>query len=551
MALKVTVPIQCRTLEHVILFTPKLDNTLTVKIYKVTCKIYPHEEPNEYGWYPRPEKVHFHQRIFKTKGPNPKTAEPFSFLEHILKDNPLHRSICTKEITIQDCIEETKRLIQEFEQETRMYGSEISKIRASLDLAIDQLQKNKVHETIETLKSILQIDSFYDPKSLISLFLVKLYRASQNKEAALNFALEKARRLTKGTEENLKRAQKMYPCKSNYTLEDCMARGFSEALLFYEQAIILAPNQFTLYREMLACASTPQEKAHYLLMGACHALQLKDFSAASSLCKEAEHLSLLFLDQILQVELLKKQNKPQQVIDSLQHLRTSYRNNQFFDEQLKVDKLLTSREEKLNLYEEIAGLYEELKKPKKAMIWYHKQLNSLIKGKAWEKAGQLADKILNKNPNEISVYQTLKTFYEERQPEKLSVIYSKLGQVQLENNQIDQAEATFKEGLQKFPWSLECAIGLDKVLKLQKKLIENVQQCYAAAEMAFVNDQLKEVSLYLQQIRELDPSFKHLQASQLTHILMLSKIAELQIQVEDLKKEVHDLKEGSRTRLNL
>lgn len=39
MALKITVPIQYRTSEYIILFKPKLDNILTVKIYSFARKI--------------------------------------------------------------------------------------------------------------------------------------------------------------------------------------------------------------------------------------------------------------------------------------------------------------------------------------------------------------------------------------------------------------------------------------------------------------------------------------------------------------------------------
>jgi hypothetical protein len=577
MALKITIPVQYRTLDHTILFIPRSNNILMVKIYQLACqsfdKILHIYDLASKPISKYPKRVYYHYCTFKIKGQNPKKAEPLSFLEHILEGNPLQRSICPKEITIQDCIEESMILFQQITKNPPFESEQIETF-TRLTHVIHQLQENKVDEAIKTVNFILQNTSIHRStlfESSLSLLLIKLYCTSQNKEAALNLALEKARELTKKKKEaldsELVRRPFPNPLKRD-RLEMDLERQFSSILLLYKQAILLAPHQFILYQEIQNCIVDSNEKAHYLLLGASRALQLKDFSTASSLCKEAEPLSDLFLDRILQIELLKQQNQSQQIIERLQGLHTFYREKQLtlkdnFEvngneleheqlkhEQLKVDKMLASQEEKLSICGDIARLYEELKKPNKAVIWYHKQLNFLIKENELQEADVLADKILSIDSKDVAVYQILKTFYEQRQPKKLSMVYGKLGQCQLENEQIDQAEATFKEGLQKFPCAVECVMGIAKILLLQNKLSESVQQYYAAADIAFVDDHWKEVSLCLQQIKELDRSFNHLQASQRIHIMMLSKIAELQNQVEDLKKEVRDLKEGSHTRLN-
>ncbi len=650
-AKSVSISMQYRSPEYIILFTPKPDNTLTVKIYTIACKTVYNSVNNRskpafnFGTQFIPEKIYYHQRVFKIQHPNPKKVDPLPFLEQILEGNPLKRSICYGEITIQGCIadchEEINRQINKikedwlkseqvktlccpitleifkdpviddhghtferdmiekhlkedgrcpinrepirslapnldclqqiqqaqaedpiptlfhcknenqdlarkymeiamtyeqlgkFQEAIQSYSFAFQHTKKSTDyqpiaqlykkmnqpsktilallyLALYQLQENKVHEVIETLTSILYIDS----KSTASLLLVKLYRASQNKEMALKVALEKARSIALSAPQ--------------LTLD------------LYKQAVILAPYQFTLYQEMQTYASNPQEKAHCLLIGACQAFILKDFTTAMALYKESEPFSHLFLDRLFGMQLLVQQQS-QKIIEQLARLSQYYREKKLFEDQLKVDKMIVAQEERSSYYKNVASAYEELKKPKKAVIWYHKQLNFLIKEKRWQEANQLADEILNKNPTEISVYQTLKIFYQ-KQPEKLSIIYGKLGQIHLENKLIDQADATYREGLQKFPCSIECAMGLAKVLKLQEKFAESVQQYYKAAEIACIDDCSKEVSLCLWKIKEIDPNFKHLEASQRMKIMLLNKIANLQKEMMDQKKEIADLK---------
>ncbi len=653
-AKNVPISIQYRSPEYVVLFTPKPDNTLTVKIYTIACKTVYNFGNNRsqpafnFGTQFIPEKIYYHQRVFKTNIPNPKIAEPLPLLKSILEGNPLQRRICPKEITIQDCIEEAKVLIHQAKLEVWLGSEQIETFHCPITLeifknpvkddhghtfeqdAIEQhlkehktcplsrepirslapnleylqkiqqaqtddpiptfslfkkenqglarghmetaiscqkagkfqealqsyykafehtnrpsdyqpivqlfqkmneqnkavlalfylsmylLQENKVQEAISTLESILKIDS----ASSASLLLAKLYQINQNREMALNFLLKNAKAIAFNSE---------------------------KSLALYKQAVSLAPNQFELYRKMQSLACNPQEKAHYLFMGVCHALQCKDFPTAESLCSEAKKLSNLFLDQLMQIEFLKKThaNGPQAktiVEENLQKLALFYRQNKLFEEQLKVEKLLVAKEEKLSHCKNIAWLYEELKKPNKAAIWYHKQLNFLIQGNELQKADALADKILSKDFKEVAVYETLKAFYEQQKSEKLSVIYGKLGKNHLEKQQLDKAEVVFNEGLQKFPCSIECAMGLAKVFKLQKKFTESVQQYYAAADIAFVDDQLNEVNRCLQQIKELDPSLKLLQPPQRMNIMLLSKIANLQKEMMDQKKEIADLK---------
>lgn len=666
------VPIQYRTPEHIALFTPKRDNSLVIKIYALSCKTVYNDKPavslsTTFSFSAgvtfsigekqvKSNKIYYYQRVFKTKIPNPKIADPLPLLKSILEGNPLQSKICPKEITIQDCIEEAKVLIHQAKQQVWLGSEQIETFHCPITLeifknpvkddhghtfeqeAIEQhlkehktcplsrepirsltpnleylqkiqqaqtedpiptfslfkkenqdlarghmetaisyqkagkfqealqsykkafqhtnrssdyqpiaqlfqkmneqnkavlallclsvylLQENKVQEAISTLESILKIDS----ASSASLLLAKLYQANQNREMALSFLLKNA---------------------------EAIAFNSQQSLALYKQAVSLAPNQFALYRKMQSLANNPQEKAHYLLMGVCHALQLKDFFTAESFCSEAKNLSNLFLDQLLQIEYLKTThiNEPKTktlVEENLQKLSLFYKQNKRFEEQLKVEKILAAKKEQLSNCKNIAWLYEKLKKPNKAAIWYHKQLNFLIKGNELQKADELADKILSKNFKEVAIYETIKNFYEQQKSEKLSVVYDKLGQSHLEKKQLDKAEATFSEGLQKFPCSIGCTIGLAKVFRLQKKLTESVQQYYAAADMAFVDDQLKEVSLCLQQIKELDPSFKLLQTQQRIHIMMLSKISELQKNVEDLTKEVSDLKKSAGLQFN-
>lgn len=130
---------------------------------------------------------------------------------------------------------------------------------AYLYLALYQLQDSKLTEALQTLEQCKKITPL---SQQIDKLLIHLYHANQQTDQAIKLALQSAQTLAPASPQ--------------------------EAIRLYKQILTLDPCQWAVYQPLSLLLTTPQEKAHILLKGACHALDLKEYKTAQALSKEAE-----------------------------------------------------------------------------------------------------------------------------------------------------------------------------------------------------------------------------------------------------------------------
>ncbi len=88
-----------------------------------------------------------------------------------------------------------------------------------------------------------------------------------------------------------------------------------EAIIVYRQILTEDPYQFKIYPLLASLLSSPCEKAHILLKGACHALQKKEHQLVHDFCSQAENLyEDSFIDRLIHLGLLSKQEAKEKLI---------------------------------------------------------------------------------------------------------------------------------------------------------------------------------------------------------------------------------------------
>ena len=377
---------------------------------------------------------------------------------------------------------------------------------AYLYLALYQLQDGKVNEALQTLEHCKKITPSLSQQ--IDNLLIHLYHADKQTDQAINLALHSA--------------QTLAPTNPQ------------EAIRLYEQVLTLDPCQWTVYQALSVLLQNPQEKAHILLKGACHALDSKEYEIAQELSKEAEkNYEDSFIDRLIDIEFLTKQTPPL-LKGKLLSLAQMYEKKNLIAPMVKVYKRLTRLAYDPAYYQKIlAHTSGSANNTRWTLAW----LSVAIENKDWQSAEQVALAALKTTQEPIPILCQLETVYTQWHDHELNNLWSQLGSAYLRTNQIDLAEKTHQKAYQKFQ-TLEHALALGGALHRQNKTQESMQVYYDASILALLSDNLESLDLCLRKICKIDPDLACFTSAQKIHVVTQSQIIKLSTKLQQTNAEL-------------
>jgi len=189
-------------------------------------------------------------------------------------------------------------------------------------------------------------------------------------------------------------------------------------------------------------------------------------------------------------------------------------------------------------YREIITTYKQLHNSPQVVSWYQKLLVLFVENQQYKEAESLALEAIESNPQSMPLYEILETIYTKWQSDKLCDLYTQIGQLQLQNQQIIQAEATFRKAFLCFH-KIEHALSLALSLQKQKKISESVQTYYEAATLALIDNSPDIAHQCFVNIHQIDPRMQHLDLVQRMHLLTQNQIYQLQKEVQKLSQLTH------------
>jgi hypothetical protein len=381
---------------------------------------------------------------------------------------------------------------------------------AYLYLVLYQLQDSKLTEALQTLEHCKKITPL---SQQIDKLLIYLYHANKQTDQAIKLALQSAQTLA--------------------------STNPQEALRLYRQVLSFDPCQWAVYQPLSLLLTIPQEKAHILLKGACHALDIKECKIAQEFSKEAEkNYEDSFIDRLIDLEYLSKQS-PLLLKGKLLTLAQAYEQKKLIPAMVKVYKRLTRLAYDPMYYQKII-----LHTPNQVNIipWSLAWLSDAIENKDWPSAEQVAKTALKLTKEPIPILCQLATVYTYWHDHELNNLWNQLGSAYLRTSQIDLAERTYRKAYERLH-SLENALALGDTLHRQSKIPESIQVYYDASILALLNDNLENLDLCLRNILQMDPTLGHLTQAQKIHVVTQSQIIKLSTKLQQTDAELKQLKE--------
>ena len=124
-------------------------------------------------------------------------------------------------------------------------------------------------------------------------------------------------------------------------------KNSEQAIALYKQLLTRHPDQLDLYFSLTDLLESSQEKTQVLLKGACHALKTEDYETAERLCDAAKNDSKnSFVDQLVTLDLLKKQENFSAINQKLTVLAQSFEKSGLKEQILKTYRMLFQLEER-------------------------------------------------------------------------------------------------------------------------------------------------------------------------------------------------------------
>ena len=303
----------------------------------------------------------------------------------------------------------------------------------------------------------------------------------------------------------------------------------------------MRPTEFPIYSFLAALLETPQEKSQVLLKGALQALQNGDYTAAESLSQEAESFSEdSFVDQLIFLDLLKKQGQAPRVKQKLLHLARAFERKDLIEQMLQAYKLLFQIERSPEHCQKILTAYVRLQKPQKEFEWSLTYLSLLIEKKEWQQAEMTAQDTLQKaqeSRQRIFLYEKLEKVYANWHGHELEDLWGKLGTAYRESGQLDAAEKTYQKAFERFH-GFQQAIALAEVLRETGKPQESVHIYYEASVEALLEQNTQKLSLCAREIRIIDPHMQQLDLNQKMHLLTQTHILKLSEELQIANRKI-------------
>ena len=397
-------------------------------------------------------------------------------------------------------------------------------ILSYLYLALYQLEDEKIPEALHTLE---QCEPIFTTHPQVGLLLIKLYELQNLPEKANQLALRLARTLTHQSPEH--------------------------AIYLYRHLLIQRPDQLELYSILSKLLKTPEEKAHILLKGACHAMQTRDYKSAERLTHEAmAETENSFIDQLIALDLLKKQKGPSAIKEKLLAIAEIFEQKELTEQMLRTYKMLYQIKKAPEYSQKIIEAYEKLQKPSKQTNWYVTTLSLFIEQKDWPNAHKVAQEALKKanQVQKIPLYEKLEVVYTHWNNHELEDLWGKLGKAYQIYGQITAAEKTYRKLFETFH-GFDQAIALAQILSQQRKIKDSVQTYYEASIQALLEENTEKLTLSTREIKTIDPHMRQLDPNQRMHLLTQSHILKLNEKISAQNERISILEEQERQRVEL
>jgi len=371
---------------------------------------------------------------------------------------------------------------------------------AYLYLILYQLQDGKRQEAIQTLKHVIDITPFHHP---LDQFLIQLYQANGQKLEATEHALKVAQALT--------------------SIDPLIA------IRFYEQALANDPTRWNIYPVLAELHQDSPTKTHILLKGVIHALEHQEHQTAQHLAQSLpptrEETNIKAYPSL---QILKREN-PIRYREKLQELADLAKTMRQPSLMIKYLKMLTQINYNPDYYKDIIA------HTKKKELWTQIALAAAIENKDWENAQEIAQIALAQTKQPIPILNQLEVVYTNWDDHELSNLWSQLGQEHEQNNQLDQAERTYRKAYEKFQ-TLEHGLSLANTLQKQRKHPESLQVYYEATTLALLNDKLETLDTILARMHEMDPSFSSFTTAQKVQIATYKHLTRLSLELKSIKQ---------------
>jgi tetratricopeptide (TPR) repeat protein len=327
---------------------------------------------------------------------------------------------------------------------------------AYLYLAYYQLKDNQVIKAIKTLENCQSSVEINSPLNLLLLSLYQLNNQSQ-KSSELIVKITKS----------------------------LLGKKLQKAIILYKKILRIQPNQFDAYLLLSKLLMNPNARAHILLKGACHALHIENYKFVESFCQKAYKCSKFsFIDQMVFLQFLYKQQKFSDIKSRLSALAIDYEKENLFTHMLKAYKMLFQIEKRPKYYQKIVLAYKKLEK-------------------VWRKLEQ--------------------SYSPENNLVELKNLWKKMGKYYIKNNQLIEAERVYRKTFNHFK-TLDHAMQLASILVKLNKESEGVQIYYKASLLAMLNNNLEKLAICTSSIRKVDPKMQFLKADQRINILTQTTI---------------------------
>ncbi len=383
---------------------------------------------------------------------------------------------------------------------------------ATLHLVKYQLQAQEIEKAAQLLSSCLQENPRF--KIPLTLILLHLYALLKQTGAAIPIALDTA-----------SACQKDHPGK---------------AILLYQYILRHDPTQWQIYTILSDLLLHPQDKAHLLLTGACHALENNEYIVAEKLCLQAEQASPNpFLDRLVHLKLLSQD--PKQLQTKLLALGQMYETQKDLKQIVKAYRHLTTLDLQPSYCQKILKAQSQLPKPQKALPWALQWLQALLQRKDLQAADAIAQGTLQLFPAlPIPLYETLAALYADLKSPKLQEILNCLAKAHQDQGNKPQAEKIYREAYEKFP-TLEQALALAKILHANNNIPQAVPTYYEAATLAFLQGSLTQLGPILTELQQIDPLMQHLNTTQKVHLLTQKHLHQLSKELKESNSQVSQL----------
>lgn len=482
--------------------------------------------------------------------------------EVVLQNSPPSIEECIKElehiITLNDAQDKNPiPTLSNFQRENQTLAS------SSLKMAQEFIEANEFNEAIKAFENAFQYSQKWEDYEKLPHFFEKYKKTN---EAGLSYLYLAQYQFQGGQNEKaigtLEHIQKNYPKITQISLllnklywstkqsekmidhglkmGEILAHNYPEqAMLIYRHLLAVAPNQWNAYSSLANILQDPREKAHILLVGACHAIEANELTKARKFCEQAENYhNESFIDLLIDIDLrLKEKSDVKEKILSMAKL---YERKNLIPQMIQSYRVLLKDDK--SFIDNIIQGYLKSNKPQKARTWSLYWLSMLINNNQWEKAEKILLTELRNSDEKIPYFEQLEKIYTNWNRPQLNDLWRQLGKAYLQKEQLSLAEAVYKKAYDQFN-SFEFGLALADTYSKQNKNDLGVQTYYQISSLALLEKRFDQLIHCVNKIKQIDPQLQHLEVSQRVQLLTQQHLIEMGNRIDFLQNELNNTNE--------